>query len=126
MSIDEAQRILIECGYPVTSPIKKLLSSYSGLDFDRSNLLVGSLYIDGARAARALSHGWPEEYARFVDRPLVPVGEFSPMIVLVDANSGEIWGGFDYQLGQIGSSFPEALASMISPPGQVLDLRLSG
>lgn len=121
-----AERALSALGYPVTDHLRSFLSSYSGLAFDRAELIDSTTWIDGEEAANELSHGWPEGYSAAAGKRLVPVGEYGPMMILVDADSGDLWGGFDHEFGRLGATFAEALETMLwPPPWLVLNMKLA-
>lgn len=114
---------LSSAGFVVTPAAAALLREFSGLTVFAPDS-TRSLWIDGAQAAALSVPGWVEAYSECCARPLVPVGGYSHMTLLVD-DSGEVWGGFDAEFGWLGASVAEVVRGLLLEPGTIrLDRRL--
>lgn len=115
---------LASAGYVVVEPITGFLREYSGLTIMTPD---GSrqLWIDGERSAAEADPEWCRAYADGAGLPLVPVGGYSHMSILIDG-SGRLWGGFDAEYGHLADSMMELVHVLLIEPGsRRLDRRLT-
>lgn len=116
---------LLEAGFPVDGSVERMLREYSGLDV-ADEAEVRSLWVDGRRASLEADPEWVAAYSEGLDMWLTPVGGYSHMLVMADGR-GACWGGFDYEYGLLGVTFPLAVDALLTcGPLPRLDRRLSG
>ncbi|TCO19084.1 SUKH-3 immunity protein of toxin-antitoxin system [Kribbella steppae] len=75
------------------------------------------LWFDGERALRGRDSAWSHAYSEDSGRVLLPVGEYSHMVVLVD-EAGGLWGGFDDSYGWLAGSVVELVHGLFIDPAQ--------
>jgi hypothetical protein len=110
-------------GFEVTEAAERFLREYSGLTIS-SRTNPNPLIIDGLAVAPNADVGWCELYSEAIGSTLVPVGEYSSMVLYVDQIGG-IWGGFDNDYGRGGSSLEEIVSGLfIDQPGWRFDRRI--
>ena len=122
-SVDVAEELAFVAsdGFPVTPAAERFLSEYSGLQISwgtKSNPLI----LSGRVAARGVDSGWCEAYSGAVGLTLSPVGEYSNMTLYIDP-TGELWGGFDAEYGQVGSLL-DVIRETFLEPARAFDRRL--
>lgn len=123
--VDTARDVaaLVAEGYEVTEAAQRFLREYSGLTIS-GHTNPNPIVIDGVTVARNADLGWCELYSDAIGSTLVPVGEYSNMVLYVD-QGGEIWGGFDNDYGRGGSSLEEIVKGLfIEQPGWRFDRRI--
>ena len=101
-------------GFAVTPAAERFLEEYSGLVISWETN-PNPLVISGREAARGVDAGWCEAYSEAIGLVLSPVGEYSNMTLYIDP-SGELWGGFDTEYGQVGSVLDVIRETFLEPP----------
>ena len=110
VDVTDDLKALVAEGYEMSAAAVEFLRQYSHLRILEPNNL-NPLLIDGVLAARNADPAWCEAYSGAIGSPLLPVGEYSHMTLMIDPEGG-LWGGFDNDFGRGGSSLPELLQGM--------------
>jgi hypothetical protein len=120
----EAERAFADRRFPVTPAALAVLREFSGLTVKRPDELGGVLF-DGVAAAMEIDLGWFGRYDEAEGLHFTPIGDYSPMLLMVDEDGG-VWGASDNVYGWLGRTVPEALdAALFHDPTQPgLDRRL--
>ncbi len=95
---------LATAGFEVTEAAETFLRENSGLRIAWESKL-NPLKIDGAAVARSTDPEWCQAYSAAIGSPLVPVGEYSLMVLYIDS-SGDLWGAADNEYGRGGGFSP--------------------
>ena len=101
-------------GFEVTPAAERFLEEYSGLTVSW-NTNSNPIVISGREAARGVDAAWCEAYSGAIGLVLSPIGEYSMMTLYIDS-SGELWGGFDSEYGQVGSLLDVIRETFLAPP----------
>jgi hypothetical protein len=115
VDVDEALTELGRAGHRLVAPAREFLAEYSGLTIalpDGSRVLR----IDGLAAARGADPDWCSAYAASIGHAVTPIGEYSHMILVMDA-TGAFWGGFDADYGFMGDSIVAVVQALLVEPG---------
>jgi SUKH-3 immunity protein of toxin-antitoxin system len=121
--IDGALAALNVAGYAVGACAAAILREFSGLTVeseDRSRVF----WIDGERAAVWVDKGWCDAYREAIGSPLVPIGGYSHMSLVVDETGG-IWGGYDAEFGRLADSVEGLVRVLLVEVSGHLDRRVN-
>jgi hypothetical protein len=99
-----------------------LLREFSGLTV-RGNHGNQFLTFDGEQALRHTDPAWTRAYSEQSGRTLLPVGEYSHALILVD-EAGCLWGGFDDLYGQLADSVVDLVHELFIAPSRTFDRHL--
>jgi len=81
------------------------------------------LTFDGEQALRRTDLAWSRAYSEDSGRTLLPVGEYSHAVILVD-EAGCLWGGFDDLYGQLADSVVDLVHELFIEPSRRFDRQL--
>jgi hypothetical protein len=101
---------------------RALLREFSGLTVwgkEGSQCLT----FDGEQALRRTDPAWSRAYSEDSGRTLLPVGEYSHAVILVD-ETGCLWGGFDDLYGQLADSVVDLVHELFIEPSRRFDRQL--
>ncbi|MFC5266850.1 SUKH-3 domain-containing protein [Kribbella qitaiheensis] len=82
-----------------------------------------SLWFDGERALHGRDLAWSRAYSEDSGHNLLPVGEYSHAVILVDEGGG-LWGGFDDLYGQLADSVVDLVHELFIEPSRRFDRQL--
>jgi hypothetical protein len=106
---------LEEAGFAVVPSVVGFLEKYTGLTISSKDG-TRTLLIDGRQAARHAGPEWCAAYAEAIGLSVTPVGEYSHMVLVIDA-TGRFWGGFDAAYGFLGDDIAEVVHGLLVEPG---------
>jgi hypothetical protein len=113
-SIEPDLAVLAEEGYPTWESLRGFLEEFSGLDVRvPRHGTTDSIWFASSKAARLVDKRWVEEYADRIGCRVVPVGAARQdhLLVLL-AEDGRLFGGFDDELGELGDDVVEAVETL--------------
>ncbi len=113
---------LARAGFSVTPAAEAFLREYNGLEI-HSETTTTPLLIDGSYVARTTVVEWCEAYSAAVGSTLVPVGEYSHMVLYIDAEGG-LWGAYDNVFGRGGDTLADVVQGLFLEPKWTFDRRL--
>jgi hypothetical protein len=118
--VDSEVRILRTEGYDVPTPVLDLLREFGGLKVTYPHAKVpahdDNFVIDAELAMRGTFKAWIDEYQRRVGATtLTPVGQAARgYLVLVMADTGTVYAGYDDTLLIVGESADQAIENLCS------------
>lgn len=123
-SVDVSKDIadLTKAGFAVTPAAEAFLRENNGLEI-QSEASTSPLLINGSYVARTTIVEWCEAYSAAVGSTLVPVGEYSHMVLYVDAEGG-LWGAYDNVFGRGGDTLADVVQGLFLEPKWKFDRRL--
>jgi hypothetical protein len=101
-------------GYPVWESLARFFAQFSGITVRYTrNGRADAVWFGGGRAVAWADAGWVEDYAARVGQRLAPVGyAHHDHLLVMAAEDGKFFGGYDDVLVLLGSSPPELVGNL--------------